>query len=239
MKPNPMVDVEECGLEVCLDAVRDQQALDDADQRVLLACEPLVPRHVLQVAEGRHELRQRDRRDRLSLERDRARPAPARRLDLCESVQRVHVPGVREQSRTVLTLGGGEPTSRPVELAELHPRPGRRFRLVDCGIEREPHRRDGASPVAEQLASIRDACVGGKARPEPSHRVEGVESLPITTELDERVADKAVGPRRRTGERARATPQRQRPVEPMTREAQRAEAGGGEEVPRRELECAA
>src|SRR5207248_11709654 len=36
VKPDPMIHVEERGLEIGLDAVRDEQTLDDADQLVLL-----------------------------------------------------------------------------------------------------------------------------------------------------------------------------------------------------------
>ena len=54
---NAVVDVEERGLEIRSDAVRGEQAPDHADELVLAAREPLVPRHVLEVTERRHELR--------------------------------------------------------------------------------------------------------------------------------------------------------------------------------------
>ena len=64
------------------------------------------------------------------------------------------------------------------------------------------HRRGGARPVADQLARVRDAGVGGEARLHGRHPVERREGLAIAAELDQRVADDAVGPR---GERRAAS----------------------------------
>ena len=74
-----MVDLEERDLEVGADAVRPQQLLDRADQRVLPAREHGAAGDAVEVAERGDVLRQRDRVDGLLLERDRlarTRPAP-------------------------------------------------------------------------------------------------------------------------------------------------------------------
>ena len=56
-----MVDIEERGFEVGPDAVRDEQALDDAQQRVLAPRCMHVPRQPVEVAEAGDELGQRNR----------------------------------------------------------------------------------------------------------------------------------------------------------------------------------
>ena len=66
-----VVDVEERGLEVGLDAVRDEQPLDHADQRVLPLRESPAAGDAVEVAEHDDVLRQRDQVDRAPLERDR------------------------------------------------------------------------------------------------------------------------------------------------------------------------
>ena len=68
MKPDAVVDVEERGLEVGLDAVRDQQPLDHADQRVLPACVRVVAGGALEITEHRDVLRERDQVHRFLLE---------------------------------------------------------------------------------------------------------------------------------------------------------------------------
>src|ERR1700738_4364534 len=48
---NAVVDVEERDVEIVLDAVRGEQPLDHADQRVLLACLPLLAGRAVEVAQ--------------------------------------------------------------------------------------------------------------------------------------------------------------------------------------------
>ena len=231
-----MVDVEERRLEVRSDAVRGEQALDHADEGVLAARQPLVAGHVLEVAERRHELRQRDRLHRPPLEPDRLRVASAGRLDLGERVQGVDVARVRSERCAVLARRRCQPAVRPVELAELHVRPGEGLGLVDGRVHREAHRRDGSGEVAAQLARVRDPRVGGEAGPEARQPVEGRERLAVAAELDERIADDAVAPRGRGRERNRPTAERERLAEAMPRERERAEAARREEVVRGERE---
>ena len=99
-----MVDVEERRLEVGLDAVRDEQPLDHADQRVLRAVpEHAAPCDAVEVAEHRDELRQRDRVDgAASRARSRALDVPARGLDLRQRVERVGVAREGRQRGAVL-----------------------------------------------------------------------------------------------------------------------------------------
>src|SRR5207247_9275735 len=59
LEPDSVVDVEQRGLEVGLDPVREQQSLDDADQRVLPAGEPNLSLRAVEVAELRDVLRER------------------------------------------------------------------------------------------------------------------------------------------------------------------------------------
>ena len=75
-----MIDVEQRGLEIGLDAVRAQQLLDRADECVLAPCGGLVAGELLEIAERRDELRQGNRLDGAPLERDergRSRPCAA------------------------------------------------------------------------------------------------------------------------------------------------------------------
>src|SRR5437667_1611320 len=70
MKLDSVIDVEERGLEIGLDAVRDEQTLDDPDQLVLLLPEPWATGRAVKIAERRDVLRQRDPVHRLLLEPD-------------------------------------------------------------------------------------------------------------------------------------------------------------------------
>ena len=80
---------EERELEVGVDAVGGQQALDRADQRDLLAARASLAARAVEVGERADELRQRHGVRSLPRERDRARRVAARGLDLREAVERV------------------------------------------------------------------------------------------------------------------------------------------------------
>ena len=88
---NGVVDVEERRFEVGLDAVRDKQSLDHADELVLSTGERGPAIQAVEVTEQPDELRQRNFVDRATLERDRPRRVAPRRLDLRERVERVDV----------------------------------------------------------------------------------------------------------------------------------------------------
>ena len=78
---DPVVDVEERRLQVGLDAVCDEQALDHVDERVLLVRLRRPAGHTIEVAELRDVLRQRNPVDGLLLERDRGPVAALGSLD--------------------------------------------------------------------------------------------------------------------------------------------------------------
>src|SRR5438128_3731163 len=196
-----MIDVEERGLEVGLDAVRDEQALDHPDQRVLPSRLPLVPGKPVHVAERADELRERDRVDGALLKRDRVAEVAASRLDLRERVEAVHVAGEAGESRAVERAGGAESPRRPVDLAELHGGPRGCFGLAGGSVERESHRLDCAGDVAEQLARVPDSRIRGEARLQRPHSVERRECLAVAAELDEGIADDAVVAGRRGRDR--------------------------------------
>ena len=67
-------------------------------------------------------------------------------------------------------------------------------------LEREPHGLQRACAVAEQLARVRDARVGGGAGLLLHHAVEGAEGGVVAAELDQRVAGDAVREPRAGGE---------------------------------------
>ncbi len=71
-EPDAVVDVEERGLEVGLDAVRDEEPLDHADQRVLAAGELRSPCAAVEIAQLADVLRQRNQGGSPLLQRDRA-----------------------------------------------------------------------------------------------------------------------------------------------------------------------
>ena len=119
---------------------------------------------------------------------------PASRLDLGQRVERVGVAGEGGAAqRGIREPPAASRAGRPVELAELDARPGGRPRA-------DPRAASTARRIAaiascgraEQLARVRDARVGSKARPELRHRVEGAECCVVAAELDEGVADHAV-----------------------------------------------
>ena len=131
-----VVDLEEGDLEVGLDAVRVQQPLDRADQRVLAVGEHGPAGDPVQVAERRDVLRQRDRVDRLPLGGDRLAVGAASGERLRERVEAVGVVGEDPEREAELALGVGDPAVAEVELAELDVRPGGRLR--GAGWRRRP-----------------------------------------------------------------------------------------------------
>ena len=165
----------------------------------------------------------------------RCEPASCR-LHAGQRVQRVRVTREDVERSSVRALGRGQPADRPVDLAELHPRPGLRFALAGAGVDRELHRLDRSRHVTEQLARVGDAGVGREARAKLREPVEGAEGCGIAAELDQGVADHAVvagGGRR---DRAGTAAEHQRLAESVPRERQRAEAARRQKIVRMEGE---
>ena len=164
----------------------------------------------LEIAEGRHELRQWNRLGGAPLERD-GLPQPAlRRLDLCECVERIDIARSNRERDPIVLLRETQTAVRPEELAELRLRPRERLRLTDGGFDCEAHGVRRTPNVAHQLPRIRHTRVGRQARLHGDHLVERRERLVIATELDERVADHAVAASRGRRDRDRAATERQR-----------------------------
>src|SRR5947208_699185 len=196
-----VIDVEERGLEIGLYPVRDQQALDDGDQLVLLLRQPRMTDRAVEVTERRDVLGQRDPVDGVLLETDCGPVAAHARLGSREGVECVGVVRKDPERLPVLVGGGPEPADRQVDQAELNVRPGGGFALAVAGCHGELHRADRAGYVAEQLARVGDPGIRGKARLHARHRVEGLEGGGVAAELDERVADDAVVASRRRRDR--------------------------------------
>jgi hypothetical protein len=151
-----------------------------------------ISAYTVEIAELRHVLRQRDPVDGLLLERDRGASVALRRFDPRERVERVVVAGKHSQRRSVLALGGSDASDRPVELAELEPRPGLGLALATRGLDRKLHRLDRLGHASEQLESVRDARVRGEAGAQRHHRVERGEGRRVSAELDQGIARDAV-----------------------------------------------
>ena len=169
-----------------------------------------------------------------------ARPYAPRAASACdERVEAVGVVGEDPEREAELALGVGDPPVAEVELAELDVCPGGRLCGAGGGVDRELHRLDRGGRVADQLAAVGDARVGGEARAEPVHRVKCLESLWVAAELDVRVADHAERPGRVGVELARLLPEREGVAEAVAGERQRAEPADGEVVLRVEGDGAA
>src|SRR5258705_1399453 len=88
-------------------------------------------------------------------------PQPAlRRLDLCESVERIHVVRANGERDPIVLLRETQAAVRPEELAELRLRPSERLRLADGGVDGEVHSIRRTTNVAHQLTRIRHTRVG-------------------------------------------------------------------------------
>src|SRR5205823_2331327 len=112
-----------------------------------------------EIAEIGHVLRQWDGIHRTVRKRDRRAETSLRGLREREPVESTRVAAERNERLAILTRCGADVPARPVELAELHVRPGGRFRLADRSAQRELHHRDGTRVVTPELTRIRDACI--------------------------------------------------------------------------------
>ena len=113
--------------------------------------------------------------DGAALEPDRAAGGVRARPDLRERVERVDVVREGGERKPVLLLGLVDPSSAPVELPELHARPGLRLGLSAGRVDGGRHRHERGARVAEKLARVRDAGVRSEAGVELGHAVEGGE----------------------------------------------------------------
>ena len=97
-EPDAVVDVEEGELEIRLDAVGDEEAVDRAYEPVLLTGEPGSSGGPVEVSERADVLRQRRPLDGPSLELDRSAESSTGGLDVCQCVERLHVAGVTQRA---------------------------------------------------------------------------------------------------------------------------------------------
>ena len=238
LQVDAVIDVEERDVEIVADAVRRQQALDVADQRVLLPCRFLVSARVVEVAEQADVLGQRNAVDSVLLVAESGGPVAQGDLGLRHSVQAERV--ARKELQRLAHLDHGEPgpSRREIEQSELDARPGTGFAFTDCRADRELHCRNGGVRASDQLPRIRDPRVRGDVRLERRHPVEVSESGAVTPEFDLCVADHAVDAggagRDRPGEPAEP----QRFAEAVARQRQLAEGRGRDEVVATEAEGA-
>ena len=102
-------------------------------------------------------------------------------------------------------------------------------------VECELHRGESPTPVAHELAGVRDASVRGEARTERDHPVECGERLVVASELHEGVPDDAVRAVRARQQSFRTAAVSQRLAELVTNERERAETehGFASSVPKR------
>ena len=139
----------------------------------------------IEIAELRHELGQRDRVDGALLEGDRgAETARARPRRVRARRARRRSPGRRQARCGTAVAAAATVALQPVQLAELHRRPGVALAVAGRRIERELHRRRGATKITVQLARVRDARVRREARLQIDHALEGDERLRVVSELD-------------------------------------------------------
>ena len=233
-----VVGLEERDIEVVADAVRGEQLLDHADERVLALRGHRLAERAIEVAEQSDVLRERDAVDRRLFVRPRGREKTEAHLRLrhpveCEVVVGKELERVSHLDERPLCAAGVQ-----VEQPELHVRPRGRLTLADCSGRCERHRALGVGGVADELSRVRDARVRGDIRLDRAHPVEGRECLAVPAELDLGVADDAVdaGGRRRDPLRAQAECQCR--AKAMPRQRQLPEPGGRDQVVLRESQDA-
>ena len=233
-----VVGLEERDIEVVADAVRGEQLLDHADERVLALCGHRLAERAIEVAEQSDVLRERDAVDRRLFVRPRGREMTEAHLRLrhpveCEVVVGKELERVAHLDERPLCAAGVQ-----VEQPELHVRPRRSLALADRGGCRKRHCALRVAGVPDQLARIRDARIGRDVRLDRAHPVEGPECLPVPAELELGVADDAVdaGGRRRDLPRTQAECQCR--AKAMPRQRQLPEPGGRDQVVRRESQDA-
>ena len=157
-------------------------------------------------------------------------------LNASERVERERVARVGPERGAILSAGGRDAADLPVDLAELHVRPGLRLGLAERRVDRELHVGDRELRVAQQIERVRDPRVRGQAGLHRRHPVVGHERGVIAAEFDERVPDDSVVARRRRGERVRAAAEDEGLGELVAGKCERAEAARGDQVLRHERE---
>ena len=234
-KPDAVVGVELCNLEVGAHAVRGEQPPDHVDERVLPLCGATTTVSRVQVAERRDCLRKRKHIRRTSRERERGAVAAPRLLDERERLERVDVAGKDRERGAVVRLRFSDPAMRPGELAELRLHPGGRLRLAAGRVERERHRLLRRIRPAEQLTRVRDPRIRREVGSQRAHVVERPERLVVAAELDQRVADDAVVAGRVRSESHRLASEDQRVAEPVPGQGERSEGARRRRIPWVEL----
>ena len=195
-KIDAVVCFEERVLDVRAHAARPLEPVDGGDERVLAPCRPSLALASEEVAERADVLRQGHGRRGATLEPDSAAEIALRSGDVRERIESGGIPRPVPEGGLVCLRGRSVVAHREEELAELRLRPGGRLRAGNRALRRELHGGARAGHVTAQLTCVRDARVRGDVRLEPRHRVEGSEGRVVTTELEERVADRSEVPRR-------------------------------------------
>ena len=189
-----VVEVEDGRLQLRAHAVRAEEALDGVDERVLAARRRLAAGDVQDVAEHDHVRRDRQHLDDVAEPGDRRPVVPFRRLDPREAGLGVHVAGMAPKRRAVGLRGRGQTAHVEADVAELHESEGDVLghqRAVGRRREQVGLRRRGRPP--DELSGVGDARVGGDAGREQCHVVVRREGLAVTAEVEQRVAESAVG----------------------------------------------
>ena len=222
-KPDAVVGVELCNLEVGAHAVRGEQPPDHVDERVLPLRGPTMTVPRIQIAERRDCLRKRKHVGRASRERERGAVAAPRLLDERERLERVDVARKDRERNAVMRLRLSDPAMRPGELAELRLHPGGRLRLAPGRVERERQRLIRRTRPTEQLTRVRDPRIRREVGPQRAHVVERPERPVVAAELDQRVADDAVVAGCVRSEPHRLASEDQRLPEPVPGQGERSE----------------
>ena len=193
-EPDPVVDVEERGLEVGAHAVRDEQPLDRADERVLLRRGARLAAAAVEVAERRDGLRKRQRaRPRAAASEMRGAVAPSRSSTSARARARRRSRGRRRARRgSALGLRRSVRCPRRACRAASAPRPCGSGSAAG-GVERRAASRAAAASAgrAARARTRRASRRRGRVAAELM-RSKASKRLVVAAELDQRVAEHAV-----------------------------------------------
>ena len=223
-EPDAVVDVEEGELEIRLDAVGDEEAVDRAHEPVLLAARPGRPAAWYRSPSVPTYCGSGDCSTACRSSSIASAESSTGRLDVCQRVERLHVAGERRERTPVFRLGRFQPSPGEVELAELRERPCRRLAPAAGGIDGQCHRLEGAVRLAEELQGVRHAGVRRDPGLQLCEPIERLECFPVPAELDECVTRRAVDDGGVRSESLSASGERKSLAEVVPRVRERGEA---------------